>query len=345
MKNSISLFVLLFVSAWCAAQSSEVQNTIVYALPKATLVIEVETEKTTFVPGVFYQYAGRYLSIKDVVTEEKTYYTLKDIHVKTEAIPDPNRTYSVVCNDKKTAWYNISINEKGILCGINVPCEPQLQLKKDVIICKQSPKEPLSLIPLSEEQMLAGSTAKLAEGTARQIYRIRENRMELLTGDAAHFPSDGSSFAMLLEEMEKMERELTELFTGKTIRKTETHTINYIPENPSESNILFRLSTLNGVVPVTDLSGAPYYISIATSTMPLETPVQEDVKKPLNPIIRTIYPAVSHVSIDDGRASCFSENFTIPQFGQIVVLNENILRNKDVKVRVNPETGRLLGIE
>ena len=344
MKNTIILFISLFASIYCLAQSSNVQNTIIYALPKTVLSVEVEIEKTTYTPGIFNQYAVRYLAAKDVNTEVKMYHTLKNIRVKTEAVPDENRTYSVSWNNKNAILYNIAINEKGILCGINTVCEPKEQPKENVIVHPSMSKGNLSLLPMSEEYMMVTSTAKLAEGAAKQIYRIRENRLDILAGDATLFPADGKSFALLLEEMEKMERELTELFVGTTVCETQIHTIYYTPENPTANDILFRLSMLNGVVPTTDLSGSPYYINIATTTSRLVASSYEADKKS-NPIIRTIYPAVAQITVDDGRVNYFSGEFSIPQFGSIVELTDNVLRNKDVKVRVDTETGRLLGIE
>ena len=38
---------------------------------------------------------------------------------------------------------------------------------------------------------MAGSTAKMAEGAAFQIYAIRESRLSLLSGELEHLPADG----------------------------------------------------------------------------------------------------------------------------------------------------------
>ena len=340
MKNTIILSALLFVSIWISAQSTNVQNTIVYSLPKTVLAIEVETEKTTYTQGIFYQYAGRYLSAKDVITEDRMQYSLKEIRVKTQAIPDENRTYSLSWSNPKSILYNVAINEKGILCRINTACEPAPE-PVEKAVKRPAATEKLSLIPMSEEHMLVSSTAKLAEGAARQILRIRENRLSLLSGEVEHFP-DGTAFTLLLEEMEKKERELTELFVGKVTRETHTSIIYYTPENRSVNDILFRLSSINGVVATNDLSGAPYYINIATTDLQLTTAAKASKK---NPIIRTIYPAVARVSVTNGRVSYFSQEFSMPQFGSIVELTEDVLRDKDVKVRIDAETGRLLGVE
>ena len=338
MKKTINLFIVLFVSIWSFAQSN-VQNTMVYSLPKTMLSIEVETEKVTHVPGVFYRYSERYLATKDVVTEEKTSYSLKNIRVNTEAVPDANRTYSISWNTKKAVIYNIAINEKGILCGINTTCEPKTQTKKK-IIRHQTSAEKQNLLPMGEEYMQATSRAKMAELVAKQIYSIRENRIMLLAGDVEHYP-DGEAFALLMKEMDKMERELTELFVGKVVRETQTHTIEYTPENPNANEILFRLSALNGIVPFNDLSGAPYYINIATTPLQLAALPQERS----NPVIRTIYPASAKININNGTTAFFSGDFCLPQFGTVVELTDNLLRNEKVKVHVDTETGRLLSIE
>ena len=49
---------------------------ITYSLPKTTLVVDAEVTKTTCKAGPYYQYAEKYLGVKDAVTEDKVYYEL-----------------------------------------------------------------------------------------------------------------------------------------------------------------------------------------------------------------------------------------------------------------------------
>ena len=61
---------------------------------------------------------------------------------------------------------------------------------------------------------MAGSTARQAEVAAKQIYRIRESRLNILTGDADNLPPDGEAMKLVIQQLEEQEKALTNLFTG-----------------------------------------------------------------------------------------------------------------------------------
>jgi hypothetical protein len=200
-----------------------------------------------------------------------------------------------------------------------------------------------ALLPLGEEYMMAGSEAKLAEGAAKQIYRIRESRMSLLTADQDKLPADGDSFKSMLEGMNKMERDLTELFVGKTSKETQVQTLYLTPEKAVANDVLFRLSAIKGLVNADDLSGTPYYISINPSNIK---------KNPLDPKAKTekaglwyVLPAATQITIGDGVNTIISGQFSIPQFGITVPLAESLFKQPAIKVQIDPQTGRLLRVQ
>lgn len=53
----------------------------------------------------------------------------------------------------------------------------------------------------SEELLMAGSTAKQAEVAAKQIYRIRESRLNILTGEADNLPPDGEAMKLVIQQL------------------------------------------------------------------------------------------------------------------------------------------------
>lgn len=344
MKKLFLLSVLLVISLLAKAQApfslSEGESALVYSLPKTVFCIEVQTEKTTQKPGKFYRYSERYLATNKVMTEEKTTYKLKNIVVKTRAIADPNRTYSIVPNGNLQTS-RLSVNAQGILCGINTPAEPESVPAK---VCDAPKAETLNqdaLLPLGEEYMLAGSEAKLAEGAAKQIYRIRESRMGLLTADIDKLPADGESLKSMLEGMNKLEKKLTELFIGQTNTEIETQTLYLTPTASVNNEVLFRLSALKGLVASDDLSGVPYYISVT----PAEKAVAGSKPRSESAALYTVLPVSTQLSIGDGVSTIYSNQFFVPQFGKTISLPESLFKQAHLKVRVDQQTGRLLGIE
>jgi len=346
MKKLIFLSTLFVLVSIAPAQVSfsltEGEAAVVYALPKTELCINVETEKVTQKPGMFYRYSERYLATNKVITSEKTTYSLKSIKVKTHAVADPKRTYKFepTKNSLKT---RLSVNADGLLCGVNVHCSAKMKMQEvNVSPSAENPTTP-TLLPLGEEYMMAGSEAKLAEGTAKQIYRIRESRLGLLTADVEKLPADGASFTAMLEGLNKMERELTELFIGKTTTEIQTKTIYLTPDSELANQVVFRLSALRGIVTSDDLSGAPYYINVKPLIVPMDATNSKDKKG--NSVLYTILPASTQITIGDGFNNYFSDQFFIPQFGRVLPLSEDLFKQQNLKIRIDQQTGRLLEIE
>ncbi len=346
MKKLFLLSGLLVMTLLACAQSplslTEGESAFIYSLPKTEFCIQIETEKVTQKPGMFFRYSERYLAMNNVITEDKTSYRLKSILVKTRAIADPNRTYTFG-QKKNTQNSHITVNTKGILCGLNIPYlnEPN-QAPTETIFADNNPKT-TNLLPLGEEYMMAGSEAKLAEGAAKQIYRIRESRLSLLTADVERLPADGSSFSSMLDGLNKSEKELTELFIGKTTTEVQTKTLYLAPTVAASNQVLFRFSALRGLVGTDDLSGAPYYISInpeKITTVPADPKAKKEIAA-----FYSVLPASTTITIGDGINTLFSDQYYIPQFGVTVPVNEEILKQPKLKIYIDSQTGRLLNIE
>lgn len=319
---------------------AEGQPTAVYSLPKTVLTIEVETERTLRKPGVYFQYSERYLATNQVITEEKTTYKLKSVVVKTSAIPDIKRTF-IVPLSKNSLLNRVSLTPDGILCGINVPSVATANTSFATPSADKDGKadEP-ALLPLGEEYMLAGSTAKLAEGVAKQIYRLRESRLGLLTGDMEHTPDDVTG---MLAGIDKMEKELTSLFVGKTIVDVQKFTLTVSPDSVANNKVLFRMSAFKGLVTPNDLSGSPYYINIVPETT--SAVISDSKTKSPVDALYTVLPLVATISIGDGNNTFYTGKIQLPQYGALVPLTSESLGGQGVKVSVDPSTGRLLSIE
>ena len=343
MKKLFLISVLFVLTLTAMSQTpliiTEGESTIVYAMPKTELCIQVETEKSTQKPGIFYRYSDRYLAAKNVITEEKTTYRLKSVKVIPRSIPDPARTFSYIPSGQPI---HLTVNAKGILCGVNAPIEKEGDISKTTQLPDKENSQS-TLLPLGEEYMMAGSEAKLAEGAAKQIYRIRESRLSLLTADLDKLPADGDSFKSMLEGMNATESQLTELFIGKTTKEIQVQTIYMTPDAALTNDVLFRLSALKGLVTADDLSGTPYYISIKPTDIKKSG---SDSKTKIDKTgICSIVPSSTLITIGDGVNTVFAEQFLMPQFGILLPLSESLFKQPATKVFIDPRTGQLLKVE
>jgi hypothetical protein len=351
MRTICLFFILLAFNVFYRAEAQvsfiEGQSAIVYALPKTELYFEIELEKVEQTPGIYYQYSERFLAEKNIITQAKISYKILNISLSSKAIPDENRTFNVpiVRNSLLNA---ISVNSAGLLCGVNVPHAFDNNTGETPTATRRTEtKQNSAAMPLSEEYLLAGSNAKLAEGAAKQIYRLRESKLNLLSGEMENPPADGVAFRTMLTGLEDMERELTELFVGKTVTTTETKTIRFLPDEATQNKVLFRLSNFKGLVDVDDMSGSPYYINILPTKFDVVTDENQKIRRTSKKqqYLYTIEPANTNITITAGTNEMLNKTMPLPQLGAMIPFNEDLLVNSNTKVYIDHTTGRLLRIE
>lgn len=316
---------------------------ITYSLPQTSLVVDAEVTKVTCKAGPYYQYAEKYLGVKDAVTEDKVYYELGKITLINKGLPDSDNTYIVEFKSGTVAPYAY-LTEDGLLCAINAeytPVESELDAVKRQ---KAAPEKVTDASVFSEELLRAGSTAKQAEVAAKQIYRIRESRLNILTGEADNLPPDGEAMKLVIQQLEEQEKALTNLFTGILTKETEHYEVSVTPHDNLDKEVLFRFSNLLGVVDADDLGGVPVYMNLkATERAPLlDAKEAEKKQKSLKGIVYNV-PGKASIEILMNNKTLYKGEAQITQFGTKEGLAPIMFEDKKapVKVYFYPETGAI----
>ncbi len=319
----------------------ENESAIVYYMPFTWVDMDVEYEQTTAHVGPFVQYAERYLGTKDVVLEDGVTYTLTDVSFTTHTTADTNRAYKVSLAGKGKAPY-VTLTKQGILQAINAKDALHTPHKKAVAALPVTPSKHSACMPLMEEQMVANSIAKMAEGAARQIYRIRETRLNILAGDVDHVPADGEAMHLVLQALDEQEQALTALFIGTKETQTLHKAYRFNPEELHEG-ILFRFSHYAGPVAMDDLSGEPYVLEIQKNKQEYATTEDGEVLKKLPNAIFYNLPGSATLRLLHNEELFVEQVLPIAQFGISVPLNMNVVR--DAHIRFNTHTGAILSMQ
>ena len=322
----------------------ENEAAVVYYMPKTELVITIDYDVVTQTPGVFYQYAERYLGAEDIIRENNTNCQLRTVSIATESSADTNRAYKVTAQ-KGMNTQLVTLSEDGRLVGY--ACS-SLEARGERREAKGEIRDTRGeeLMPLLEEQFMAGSVAKMAEGAAKQIYRIRETRLNILAGDVEHVPADGKAMELVLNELEKQEQELVALFVGKTKVTRHTHTLLYTPAESVENEVICRLSAHNGMVDKQDLSGEPLYLSLEAKKQTLLPGVYYDKNAPVLSQIYYNLPGEAQVALSFKGKKVAEQNVTVAQYGVAIPLVQDLFTTKPTPIiKINKETGNILSIE
>lgn len=341
MKKGIIALGLLLASTAAYAQESYTPGKgegIAYFLPKTALEVRVIATKVTYQPGEFCQYANRYLRLNNITAQPETHWEIKKIEVCSVGVPDSTKAYIMKLKDKDLAS-NMELTDNGIIKAINTSA-PAMEESQYVLEKPQQHQNARKY--LTEEILMAGSTAKMAELTAKEIFNIRESKNLILRGQAENMPKDGASLQLVIDNLNQQEQAMTEMFTGITDREDKVFKIRLSPENGLDNAIALRFSKKLGILDSEDLSGEPIYINMTSKTA-LGT--EDEKSKQPKGVLYNI-PGKANVSVTFKGKTVFEDELPVTQLGYTEVLT-NSLFDKKVNTRVifNPNTGAIVKID
>ncbi|MFB6342369.1 DUF4831 family protein [Saccharicrinis sp. FJH62] len=317
-------------------------STLVYALPQTRLKFKITAEKIIKKTGPLYRYSERFLGIKDVILKDEISYKIKTIELETVSEPDPDQYYQVSYSGKGFIP-PLRLTEDGCIAGYNTN-PVMIEKEEEIILTDQEPLDTsFKYTPYLEDQLVVNSTAKMAEEAANFIYRIRDNRASLVSGELNYFPSDGSALSISLNEMDRMEKDFLSLFLGKEVKEEVVFNLDYLPESEVSKALFFRFSQFKGLVDKTDLSGSPYYLTVQLKTDNLIT--NDTLNKVTYHGLFYRVPAKATVKLLDGTNTLFTSDATVAQFGSVLSLPASLCTIPGISISFYKETGAINSID
>lgn len=314
----------------------------IYCLPKTAMRFVARIEKTTYTPGEFASLASQFMHYDNVGKEKSVTYKLLSLSMTPIGIPDTTKFYSVKFNAKATSS-NMVLGDGGILLAINAKAQAQSLPKEFEPAAK--PKRKSAQSYLSADILAAGSKPKMAELIAQEIFDIRDSKNQLNRGEADFMPKDGEQLRLMLSNLDEQEETLAELFKGTTERDTTESVFVFCPTGETSRQLLFRLSKYKGMVDSDDLSGTPYYISIADlKTLPAEEPTEKKRKRVESGIYVNV-PSKIKAEVKCEGKSIASYEFPAAQFGRTELLSGELFSKKYTShVVLDPTSGAVATI-
>ena len=76
-------------------------NTVCYALPQTAFEVTVTVTKVREIKGYYTEYAQTLLGLTNVISENRTFYKIKDVNIKPVKAPNPQKTYLVLLDNNQ----------------------------------------------------------------------------------------------------------------------------------------------------------------------------------------------------------------------------------------------------
>ena len=342
MKRIILGVLCAVMSLSVSAQAiREGEMAIVYYMPQTQLVIDVEYEAVILHRGIYAEYAKQYLGSAEVVNDDDMWYRMKDIHTHIQTAADYTRMCKVSDNPL------LVLSRKGTLLGYNIERD-----KKD---CGQSCRRPadkgkpengkVPVLPLLEEHLVGKSLAEQAQGAAKLIYRIRENRLYLVGGEVDKVPSDGRAMELALNKLDEMERELVELFIGRIEVVKHKKSFTYVPVKTEEVDLGY-FSEAQGFTTAENGDAIKLSITARRQTKGHANVENNKKKAPQPSQICYNLPGSASYKITYLNEVRAEGEIQVAQFGVAVPLAQDLFTGKQQpQIRFNPQTGNIESIE
>ena len=327
------------------------QDAVSYWLPKTRLTITVNTRKSTFKPGEFSRYAERYLRINNVKDKAEEVWEITSVDISSSGIPDKDKLYTLTFSAKGNRPY-FELTDQGILSAVNTRNKQETTISSTLLTPAKTAVNKLNPQDyLTEEILMAGSSAKMAELVAKEIYNIRESRNAITRGQADFIPTDGESLKFMLESLNEQEAALLTMFSGTSETEDHTFTINVTPDAPVTKQLLFRFSSKLGVLPTDNLAGEPVWIDITDKKMfdnyasTVSTGSSNKYVKNTSQFLYYRIPGRASINIYNNRVSFIEKEIQVAQFGNVEVISTTIMgKNADTKITFDTTTGAVLKI-
>jgi hypothetical protein len=274
MNKSLIYMAIMVLLAGCATteplqvrvtplgkEPAKVKEQYVYALPQTVLKVEVTLREVRSIPGPYWEYAEKYLGLKEVVKAKSSRWNIWDVAIGQHLELDPQHFYSL--NVMEGELDDASLNpylEQGIILrgteiihesmkgnglestsrdnfiryddlGVSNNFEERTETMYKTIVTDTAFVE----VPVQRTVVEQKSSATKAKEAANFLLELRTRRFEMLTGEYEVYP-DGEAMGASIQKLDQMEASYLSLFTGKTITRVLKRTWFVIPEPGSNES-------------------------------------------------------------------------------------------------------------
>ncbi len=330
------------------------EGSLVYSLPMTVFTIKIEMERTIEIPGPYSKFAGDLLGLNRVILNEGESWSVKGISVNLHEEADPSEFYVIESN----TLFNtnvLALKKEGLILDLNpalyisernrsdnkgtyinnfhsydLGADEYFQVQRDTVYKRVNVDSTFIRIPYLVEKKKRLTIDQLAEKAARRLMELRDGKILILTGEATVFPQNEAA----LNEINRLEKEYTELFTGKTWRESKTLSFQLVPkkEMVGKPVVLFTFSELTGPLTGTETKGIPVTVELVpeqkSRDITIITRQQVDPSTPKYDKLFYRIPDVVNVKISSGTETLYNSRSLIYQFGQVMQLPANYIIGK-----------------
>jgi hypothetical protein len=332
--------------------ASVTDGSLIYVLPMTVFTISFDLERTVSIPGPYSKYAYDMLGIKDAILTQSESWSISGIRLSSAEEIDPSEYYVIESSslslqnalklkrnglilDLNPATYNREgtetvrhQNDKGLRGFRDLGSDEYFVAQNDTVYKTVKLDSTFVKIPYLVEKKKILSTDQLVERAAKSLLDLREGKHSILSGDANVYPQNSAA----IDELNRMEKELSELFAGKTLTEKRTLVFTVIPKKESAGKpfTLFRFSAKDGILNGTSQGGTPVTAELEPAHKTKDiTVIPRSAESAKNTVSwdKLFYrlPDIATIRVKLDGQVLFENRRLVDQFGEVLQLPSNFI--------------------
>jgi hypothetical protein len=325
------------------------EGSLIYALPRTVFTVKVEAERTIMIPGPYGDYAEDMLGLKDVVKTRKEHWSICGLSVYSHEEADPSEYY-VIHSTGVFISNVLALKKEGVILDFNAAVgyptgniaengginsdnfissdlgsDEYYLVQTDTAYRRVKVDSSFIRIPYIVEKKKKLSQDQLAERAAKRLMELRDGKVQILTGEANVFPQSDASII----EINRMEKEYTELFTGKYISDKRIFTYQFIPmiDSTGKPIQIFRFSEETGPSDAGSPSGVPVMAEVVPEQKTkdiviFDRGIKERTDAKLDKLFYRI-PDIANIKISMNGKALYNSRKLVYQLGEVMQLPSN----------------------
>lgn len=347
----------------------------VYYLPKNVVRVTLNMIRTSHQCGPYNRFAKKLLGINNQFTEHTTLWKISGVDIETYAVTDTSNIYLIFNNYGKNAA-SLNLTGDGFLQSINSKLDNEIVKqqslilnltreekqhylftdlstkkiqvnKSDTIYKKVRSDTGFVKVPEVNTKIINKNLEEKAEEIATQIFNIREEKVNILTGDY-NASINAQAVKSIVEELEKIEDKYVSLFTTIIRQDTVSYVFDFTPDHKMNQKILCWFSEISGVSFKPDSLFRPVTIDVSKNTVSKSVAgmIAEKTKKKAKKYgLFYRIPELADANIIYKSEIIASKKLLISQLGSVMALPKKILNDRKNSIEFFPEYGSLKSLQ
>ena len=310
-----------------ALKAQDPDGTLVYALPKTVINLEVEAIRENFHAGPYAKYAQKYLGV-EARTEDQSLCHLSAVRMTPTIEADQNYRYYI--NPGKDALSFLSLTSQGLIAVSDGSFGEGSQWRftsqssadfSDRGVSSNLTSEATTLIrgvdgnrvAVQQSMVVQKPLEQRAKEAADMIFDLRKKRVQIVTGDTDATYS-GEAMGAALAEIAALEKEYMSMFIGYSDFQTQKMKCDVVPEKnrKAQTYVAFRLSDTDGIVSADNVSGKPYLLELTPQPVS-QASGKASAARGAVAVYRI--PAICAVKLTDGVNPILQDRVAVYQLG------------------------------